>query len=369
MLRVAFALLFGTVLGTAQPAPAAPRAMTEATTEAAAQLASHTSSLLPRHATVSLDLQNLSALPAVEWSNFRSLFEAELRKAGIEVAAGTPAEPRVRITLAENARGLLLVAEITSGDKRQIAMLPWNPPPSPEEQPRMALTKKFLWAQPEPILDVMLLDSDTEMLVLTVNKVASFRLSGGHWTPGASASLVLPRPIPRDPRGRIESAPDGFRAYLPGATCTGILQSDLNLQPDLKVTCAPGNETWPDARVRWITDRNLLESDAAKTPFYTTANGLFGGAEGWGSDIAPVNAGKDAGKDDACGGIIASSNTDHDSVRVYTTQALAESDALPLPGPVTALWPAETRGQVTLVVRNAQTGEYEASRLGLACSQ
>src|SRR5580704_15831819 len=101
MLRVAFALLFGTVLGIGQP-------VTEATTESAAQLASHTSSLLPRRATVSLDLQNLSALPAVEWSNFRGLFEAELRKAGIEVAAGTSAEPRVRITLAENARGLLL---------------------------------------------------------------------------------------------------------------------------------------------------------------------------------------------------------------------------------------------------------------------
>ena len=121
----------------------------------------------------------------------------------------------------------------------------------------------------------------------------------------------------------------------------------------------------PDAQVRWITDRNLLESNTAKTPFYTAAHGLFGGAEGWGSDIAPVDAGKDA----ACGGIIASSATDHDNVRAYTTQAVPESDALALPGPVTALWSAETRGQVTLVVRNAQTGEYEASRLGLACSQ
>ena len=231
----------------------------------------------------------------------------------------------------------------------------------------MTLTKTFLWAQPEPILDVTLLDSNTEMLVLSVSKVASFRLSGGHWTPGASASLVLPRPIPRDPRGRLENTADGFRAYLPGATCTGVLE------PDLKIICAPGNETWPDAQVRWITDRNLLESDSAKMAFYTTARGLFGGAEGWGSDIAPVTAGKDAGKDarkdEACGGIIASSTTDHDSVRAYTMGAVAESEALPLPGPVTALWTAETRGQVTLVVRNAQTGEYEASRLGLACSQ
>jgi hypothetical protein len=40
-----------------------------------------------------------------------------------------------------------------------------------------------------------------------------------------------------------------------------------------------------------------------------------------------------------------------------------------LPGPVTALWAAETGREVTLVVHNLQTGQYEASRLGLACAQ
>jgi hypothetical protein len=344
MLRVVFALLFGLLMATAQPVP-----------ETAAQLAARISSLLPRHPTVSLELQNLSELPTGEWSTFRSQFEAELRKAGVEIAAGTSAEPRVRITLSDSARGLLFVVEITSGDSRQIAMLPWSPPPSPEENSRISLTKKSLWAQPESILDVLLLDSNTQMLVLSVSKVASFRLTSGSWTSGATASLVLPRPVPRDPRGRLESSAGGFRAYLPGATCSGVVE------PDLKISCAPGNETWPDAQVRWVTDRNLLESDAAKAPFYTTAQGLFGGAEGWGSDIAAI--------DGVCGGIIASSASEHENVRAYTTQAVPESDALPLPGPVTALWPSETPGQVTLVVRNAQTGEYEASRLGLACSQ
>jgi len=326
--------------------------------DAAEQLASRTASLLPRHATVSLELQNLSPLRAGEWSNFRSLFEAELRKAGVEITGGTAVEPRVSITLSDSARGLLFVAEVNSGDKRQIAMLGWNPTASPEEKPRATLTKKFLWAQPEPILDVLLLNSNTQMLVLSASKVASFRLSGDMWTPSATASLVLPRPVPRDPRGRIEAVPEGFRVFIPGATCTG------SIQPDLKIVCAPGNETWSDGQVRWIRDRNLLESDSAKGPFYSTAHGLFGGAEGWGSDIAPI----DAGKDDACGAIIASSTTDHDNVRAYTTQAAPASDPLPLPGPVTALWPAETKGQVTLVVRNTQTGEYEASRLGLSCS-
>ncbi len=359
MLRAVFALSFGLAAATAQPAP---QTLSQSMTEAATQLASRTSSLLPRRATVSLDWQNLSSLPAGEWSSFHSLYETELRKAGVEIAASSSAEPRVRITLAESARGLLFVAEIASGDSREVAMLPWNPPPSPGDKPRIILTKKPLWTQPEPILDVLFSDSNT-MLLLSTTKIASFRLIGANWTPAATASLVLPRPAPRDPRGRIEAMSGGFRAYLPGSTCSGVLQ------PDLKVMCAPGNETWPDAHVRWVTDRNVLESDAVKGPFYTAANGVFAmadsrvtGTEAWGSDLASIDSG--------CGAALlaTSSSTDRDSVRAYQGSS-PESDPLPLPGPVTALWPAETLGETTLVVHNLQTGEYEASRLGLACSQ
>ena len=359
MLRLAFVLSFGLLTMArlnAQPAE-----------QAAAQLAARISPLLPRHPTVSLELQTLSTIPAGQWSAFRNLLEAELRKAGVELAAGASSDQRVRVTLADNSRGMLLVAEVATPAGQQIAMLPWTPPTLSEDKPRAGLTKKLLLAEPEPILDVLLLDSSTKMLVLSANKIASFRLAAGTWAAGATASLVLPRPIARDPRGRIEASAEGFRAYLPGATCTG------SVEPDLKIACTPGNEIWPDAPVRWVADRNVLESASVKGPFYTTANGIFAmadghvtGAEGWGSDIASIQG--------TCGAaviaaIIASSTaTDRDSVQAYQN-ASPVSDALPLPGPVTALWPSETQDQATLVVHNLQTGEYEASRLGLACSQ
>ncbi len=358
MLRVAFALFLGLAAAAAQPPPETSQPMTEA----AAQLASRTSSLLPRRPTVSLEQQNLSGLSEREWLSFRSLFEAELRRAGVEISSAPSAEPRLRITLSDNARGLLFVAEVISPDNRQIAMLPWSKPAATEEKPRVSFTKRLLWTQPEPILDVLLSDPNT-MLVLSPSKVTGFRFAAANWTLSATASLVLPRPIPRDPRGRIESTSGGFRAYLPGATCTGAFQ------PDLKVTCEAGNETWPDAQVRWISGRNLLESDAVKGPFYSTANRVFMMADGrttapeaWGSDIASVQ--------NTCGAavIATSTSTDRDSVQAYQN-GTPVSDALPSPGPITALWPSETSGEVTLVVHNLQTGNYEASRLGLACSQ
>jgi hypothetical protein len=57
------------------------------------------------------------------------------------------------------ARGLLFVTEVSSGDNRQVAMLPWNLPSSAQTKPRIAIARKLLFAEPDPILDILLLDS------------------------------------------------------------------------------------------------------------------------------------------------------------------------------------------------------------------
>lgn len=364
MIRVTFALLFGSVLLLEAQSPQ------PAMNGTAAQLAVRISSLLPRRSIVSLEWQNLTPIAVAEWSNFRNLLAEELRKAGVQTA-GTPPESRVRVTLSEDARGLLLVAEVFTGDTRQIAMLPWNLPSSLQLKPRITLTKKLLWTEAEPILDVLPVDSDSQMLILGTSQVESYQLMGDKWALTSTAPLVLPRPMPRDPRGRLEATADGFRAYLPAATCQGTWR------PELKLACVNGTESWPDAQAHWVPDRNTLESSAIRAPFYSSANGIFAmadgraldrsgqvvaGAEVWGSDIAAMV--------DPCGAgaavIASSAASGREEVRVYELangQATPASDAMPLPGPVTALWPA------TLVVRNLQTGQYEASRLALACTE
>ena len=76
------------------------------------------------------------------------------------MAGTTAAQPdsRVLVTLSESAQGLLFVAEAVTGDNRQVAMLPWTPPRI-EAKPRMTLVNKTLWTQPEPVLDILLLNS------------------------------------------------------------------------------------------------------------------------------------------------------------------------------------------------------------------
>jgi hypothetical protein len=383
MIRVILAIFFGSV--SLLPAQVSPQTPGPAMASIAAQLAARISSLLPRHATVSLDSQTLTSIPGVEWSSFRKLLQDELRKSGVETVgpatAATQPESRLRITLSEDTRGFVFIAEVLIGANRQIAMLPWNPPPLAPAKPSITITKKLLWTEPLPILDIQLLDSDSQMLVLSTDQVASYRLTGNKWMPSATASLLLSRPMPRDPRGRLIVAADGFHAYLPGSTCSGALASQFQL------SCAPGNENWPMGDERWVTDRNLLQSTAMRTPFFARAGGFYAtadgrvqdgsgqtvaGAEGWGSDIAGIA--------DPCGAgvaVIAAAanqlrNDERDEVRVFDIangQATPASQAVPLPGPVTALWPAESNGAATLVVHNLQTGQYEASRLAVACTE
>ena len=369
MLRVAFVLWFGSIV----PALTQPQPMPEA----AAQLASRISSLLQRRATVSLEIQNLAPLTPPDSSSFRSALEDELRKSGLEMTATAQPDVRLRVTASENPHGLLFVAEVAAGDNRQVAMLPWTLPPRTESKPRLKLTVQPIWEQSEPILDLALLDSGATMLILGPGKVSIYRMLNGKWLPSGAVAVSLTHPLPRDLRGRLTAA----HAYFPGASCSIVTQ------PDLRLTCISDNERFAlgSMTVRWQADRDLLESDGVRGAFYSTAAGFtatidgrvidrsgepVSGADSFGSDIAAI--------DNPCGAdpvVLASSagdSNDRDAIQAYEMTndvARAASESLSLPGPVTAFWPAETSHQVTLVVRNSKTGNYEASRLGLACAE
>ena len=376
MIRVAFALLFGWAI--------VALGQVQSPSEVASQLAARISSQLQRRATVSLEVQTQVAMTPADLSTFRRALEEDLRNLGLPMTATQP-ETRVHITISENARGVLLVAEIIAGDQRTVVLQPWVAPPSAEAKPRLRMSRIPVREQPEPVLDILLLNSDSELLVLSSTNVASFRLDTGKWPQTGLATLSLARPPARDPRGRIESASGGFRVYLPGTTCSGTLQ------PMLTVACTPGNDAWPvnpreaSFVARWVTDRNVLESPSFRSAFYTGADGWFSTVEhriidragnslsvpdAWGSDFASVET--------SCGAnptVLASGSgdsPDRDQVQAYeiaSGRAVSASEPIALPGSITALWPAEAVGQATLVIRNSKTGNYEASRLGVACAE
>ena len=323
--------------------------------DAAGQLASRIFSLLQRRATVSLEVQNLTALAPVESSSFRSALQDELRKAGLAMTATAPPEVRLRVSISENVRGLLLIAEIFSGESRQVVMLPWSAPPASEQKPQLKITKKPIWEQAEPVLDFLLLEDGSLLLALSPTKLSSYRLVDDKWTSSAAAALNLARPAARDPRGHIENAPDGIRVYVPGTTCSGSA---------LKLSCIPANESWrrDGMTLRWVADRNLLESDGVRGLFFSATNGLVAGADGrvrdraseliagtdaWGSDITGIA--------NPCGAnpvlLATRAGEGQEQLRAYEVaqgQVAPASEPLDLPGPVTALWSSEKSSQAAL---------------------
>jgi len=298
---------------------------------------------------VALTWQNLSTISADEVDRVRQVVEA-----GIEQAAGSES---LRVTLSENPRGYLVVAESARGG---VWMETWLKPAARIEKPAYHLIRTLLWEQPSPILDIAL---DGERLYV----LEPLRVVGKGVKPTA---LTLPRPMPRDPRGRIEvSGSEVLKIQLPGVRCVGPLS---------KLPCVIARDAWIVAarnyfegtRGRFYTSAELggvlfqAETDGRTRVYFLGSTGdALRVIEGWGSEIAAVES--------SCGThVLAALETDQLQAFQFVGGNIKPTTVpLVLDGPVTAVWPSETKDQVTVIVNNRTTGNYEASRVSVSCTQ
>jgi hypothetical protein len=332
----------------------------EATHDLAAQIAVS----VPARAGVSIVVENMSTLTAGEAARIQLLMEAEIKQQGIATGG-----QQITVNVSENNRGFLLVAQIPFQGGNRVLIAPWIRETSagPPEIPQVALFKNLVIAQPAPVLD-FLLASPTQLIVLEPGRAVNYSLTGTRWTIDRFTEVTLERPLPRDARGRL--------IYANG-------QAEIHL--------ADRNAPWPLANqtVQWAAGRNYLTAPGA-SPFFATAfsNNRTARAEldgrthiydttgnplevidTWGSDLAAI-----AG---SCGRsfVIAASNSDRDQpdrLQAYDLTdrgAVALGDPLSFPGRITALWPSETGGQISVVAHNPGTGQYEAYRVALTCVQ
>jgi hypothetical protein len=284
-----------------------------------------------------------------------AVFEATLRESGVRIADG--AAIQVRLTLSENQAAYLLVEEFRRGDDRQVWIASWQREGGGAFGPAVALDKRLLWEQSEPILDVAVFGEG--LLVLT--PTALIRTA-----PRQSAPIAVTKPLPRDIRGRLRLHGETVHVYLPGTSCSGTVEP-------LTLSCRASEEPWPiesgqalllagfTGNRNYFDGRVVTQSGLRKTvePFYSAAAaddmwivtmldgrvGFFDGAMApagikgsWGSDVAASNA--------RCGGapvVLASKiGEGPDAVQAY-----AVLNRAPVPvgapvtfaGPVTALWP------------------------------
>jgi hypothetical protein len=350
-----------------------------------------------RGETVSVTWRNLSSLPASEVTQASALFENALRDFGVKAAETGAVE--ARLTLSENQSQYLMVAEVRKGEERQTFLAAWKRTSSGATRPSngaIALERKLLWEQADPILDVGLTPND--MLVLSPGRLALYSPKGAGFEERQSVPIQPARPMPRDPRGRLRLSGTAFRAFLPGMQCAGSI--DLMLTAD----CRASEELWTiDSGSRsvllagfasgrnYFDGRIVVQNGVRKTvpPFFAAGaaggnwimtlvdgrtqvlDGNFdpiGTVTGWGSDLAATDARCGTGSQVLA--TKAGDSREPDSIRAYS---IVNRTAVPLTptveftGPVTALWTVNGVSAVA-VVRDLTTGRYAAYLLTVVCN-
>ncbi len=379
---------------------------------------------------VALTIENRSSLGRRDFEIIQNGLRSELTAAGLHFVKAEQAAANISISLSENTSSYVWVAQIRQGSETSVVMV--SPPRAPgsvtaHDSVPMTLRKTLLWTQGAAILDVAVLDESgatpTHMAVLDGENVSLYRWQGAKWKLEQSLGIPQAQPRPRDLRGRLIPARDHlFDIYLPGRFCQSTAATPLSLN------CRDSDDPWPllagtmnggamssfpsaglgngattlvpQLRAFFAPNRNFftgvltpaLGKFTNVTKFYSAAVlprekyslWLFAGVDGqthmvdgvsdqnarfgWGSDLAGVRT--------ACGAgwqVLASSLGEaNDTVRAYEIpdrDPVAVTGTLDFPGPITALW-TEERGDTAIVIaRNRDTGNYEAYRLALVCSQ
>jgi hypothetical protein len=386
----------------------------------AEKIAAHASSL----ASVSLTMNNLSSLPAQQAEARRSAVESQLRAAGVEIVDRSRALSDVHLTVSENPRGLLWVAQIRYGAAEQVVF---------QEEPRPAaftsvqastfeIVKLPLCSSHEPLLDAVQLSvttaavsanapltssSSQALLLLSAGKVMLASSHNGICEIQQTAPVQLNAPWPRDPRGKILLSDAGsFELFLPGTTCSG------NTIPLLQVSCHASDAPWPLAgqggalRATFASDANYFDGRlfsaisgaqvSTVPPFFSAAylstsqgnQWWFTGTDSraraytpgntvnvdtWGSDIAPVFA--DCDRETR---LLVSAPTGSQlggAATVNSIRLLAMRNGQPIDtgavaafdGVLTALWSAADQRSAAAVVRLGASNTYEAFGLSVRC--
>jgi hypothetical protein len=377
---------------------------------------------------VALSFENRSSLGRRDSDAVQNGMRGALEDLGIRFVKAEQAATTVVISLSENPTSYAWVAQIRQGTTQPAVVMVSVPRsgPSPVARDTMpiSLRKTLLWTQEDPFLDLAVLDdtgTPSRIAVLNSESVVVYRNQGGKWQQEQIADISHTRPWPRDLRGRLIPGKDhALDVYLPGVNCnSGAAGSALTL------SCRETDDPWPLAFASnapvfpgagspdrpsagaatesafFAPTRNFftgvltpaLGKFATVPKFYSAAFvpgdkytlWLFAGTDGtvhmidgtndqsskleWGSDIASVKT--------ACGAgwqVLATSRgaQAQDLLRAYEfpdRDPVAVSAPVDFPGAISALW-SESRGDsATAVVRNGETGSYEAYRLDLACSQ
>ena len=377
-----------------------------------------------------LTIRNLSTVSSDEIPAIRRLLEQELKARGV-LTSGAESANAIRVTLSENMRERLWVAEVVEGNETRVTMVRVEPGTAPQSQPKsgLALRKQVVITTNEAVLAA--LETAGGLVTVQPEQIVIYGHAAEGWREQKRVGIGQKKLLPRDPRGIILPSANGsgFEASVVGMVCSG---SYLPAQPagDWTVRCRESDDPWTivqppvaqtgNATQGTATQGTATQMDVSVTPmkaFYNAARNYFtgvvtpslsvdlppfysaaqiirsassaplliGGIDGKiqileGSALKPVAGTRDWGSDFAafhseCGAgmqivVSGSGEAASDSLRAYelpAQEAFPASASLAMDGTVTALWTAPDGSSVFAAVRGA-SDQYEVDRVTALCN-
>ena len=169
-----------------------------------------------------LSIQNLSSVPTEQVPAIRNLLAEDLKARGIAVA-GTESANSIRVTLSENSRERVWVAEVEEGNETHVSVVEAGPltMEAAKNPSALVLRRETLVTSDEPVLSAV--DVPAGLLLLDLDQVLLYSRLSGVWQQQQHASLTMTRPAGRDPRGALLASADGssFDAWLADLHCNG----------------------------------------------------------------------------------------------------------------------------------------------------
>ena len=129
--------------------------------------------------TASLTTKNASSATAEQFAVFRKTLQRSLQEAGVRLRQSPQAASEIRVTLSENVRGLVYLAEVQQGSETRVTMMEALPAAVIIATPAastMSLRRTLLVSREEPVLDatLMRMGSESKLAVLTSQAVVLY---------------------------------------------------------------------------------------------------------------------------------------------------------------------------------------------------
>ena len=393
-----------------------------AATNAARELAGKLSAQLEAKSAIHVEFRDLTnSLGAADMAEAQEAFQSQLTGRGFRVVAApasqasgsnsgaSTAVTSVRVSLSADTESRMWVAEFTREGKAAVAIVSFAaaPPNAGGSQGAVLIQRQLILSQAEPILDFAFTgqatDSNSALVVLSPGSISVMRFRDKTWQLQAKDLLQSIPGMPRDLQGRIVVSGGNFDAWLANVNCTGpVADVGSTRCAEAKAAAwdfvgASGKTLWVGAvRGRnWFQWSQAADGNSPRENFYgiagfaTNDQGLWAaagtdgrlrvyadvGAEianvaGFGSQVASVQT--------ACGtGWQVLTTRDGDFAKADAVQAQEWtgrgfrplSAEMEFDGPVLALRKGSEVNSVRAMVRNLNTGNYEAYALSVYCNR